>query len=363
MQKGDNNMKILFLNADIGFGGAEKSMVFVANAMAARKHEVIFLTYRNDVVCQKLNSQVTHLHLPLENASGNGRHLLSTVRALRRYIQAEHFDLAVAFLSPSQLRLILACKGTKTKVVLSQRGDPYHVKKSLFSLFFERIFQRADGFVFQMEKSMDYYGEKVKERGTVIPNPCQPLTRTKPIDGDRHVIVTASRLDIKQKRQDLLIEAFRLFSPNHPDYQLHIFGDGEDREVLEKLIRSDCRIILKGKTDDIAAAIQQATFFVLTSDYEGIPNALIEAMSLGLPCISTKCSPGGAEYLIQDGVSGLLVDCGDAAGLAEAMDRLANDDALRRRLSENALYVNEKFRPDGIAQQWEDFLIGIEGTK
>ena len=356
-------MKILFINTDLGFGGAEKSMTFVANEMSARGHDVTFVTYRDDRVLQPLSDQVVHEHLPLEEKGRNLKTFLSSVRCLHRYLKKNRFDLAVAFLSPSQFRLAPACRRTGTKLVFSQRGDPYTSGNPLISALCKLVFLRADGFVFQTENAMKYYGKKAKKNGIVICNPCRPLKRTKPIDEQNHVIATASRLDIAQKRQDLLIAAFRIFLKTHPDYQLHIFGDGEDRTVLEKMTESDPGIILKGKTDDIVSAIQQATFFVLTSDYEGVPNALIEAMSLGLPCISTKCRPGGAEFLIEDGVSGLLVDCGDADQLAASMEKLADDDTLRRTLSENAVYVNDKFKPEEIAKQWEDFFIRIEGTK
>lgn len=352
-------MKILFVNTGISVGGAEKSMVFVADSIAEKGHDVTFLTYRDDDISCQPGAKVRYEHIKLEDKGGSIKQMLSTVFFLHKYIKNHRFDIAVAFLSPSQLRLILAATFTKTKVVVSQRGDPYNTSGSAFDFFFKRLFRSADGLVFQTENAMKFYGKKTNKKSVVIPNPCQPLKRTKPVNEREHIITTASRLDLKQKRQDVLISAFNIFSKENQDYKLYIFGDGEDKPEIEKLAQSNPNIKLMGVTTDIAVSIQESTFFVLTSDYEGIPNALIEAMSLGLPCISTKCSPGGAEFLIEDGASGLLVERGDINGLAKAMKRLADDGELRAVLSKNAIYVNEKFKPETIAKEWEDFLIGI----
>ena len=350
-------MKILFLNADLGYGGAEKSIAFVAGEMADKGHEVVFLTYRDGARHQALNEKIKYIHVRSEDRGGKLFSALRTIFYLHGFIRGNGFDLCVAFLSPSQLRLALASRFTKTKVIFSHRSDPSVFDGKVMNSIFLHFFKRADGFVFQTAAARDRYGKKIRKKSAVIPNHCPRLVRTKDTDESRHIAVTASRLDIRQKRHDVLIDAFNEFSRDHGDYKLLIYGDGPDKETIERLARPNPNIVLMGKTSNIVEAMQEATFFVLTSDYEGIPNALIEAMSLVLPCISTRCSPGGAEMLIEDGVSGLLADCGDVKRLASAMRSIADDEKLRRTLAKNAYCVNEKFSPWKIACLWEEFFI------
>jgi hypothetical protein len=119
-------MKLLFLNTNIGYGGASKMIVWVANQCAKKGHDVTFLTYRDKKVCQTLNPQVKLRQESLEGEKGNA---FSTVKWLHKFIKTYRFDLGVAFLSPSILRMAIAANGTKMKAVFSQRGDPQSISK------------------------------------------------------------------------------------------------------------------------------------------------------------------------------------------------------------------------------------------
>ena len=96
---------------------------------------------------------------------------------------------------------------------------------------------------------------------------------------------------------------------------------------------------------------------MMSSDFEGIPNVLLEAMALGLPCVSTDCSPGGARMLINDGKDGLIVPCGDSKALADAVCRMIEDREFAVRCGKNALAVRERFSLDRILDSWEEFCI------
>ncbi|HIT06599.1 MAG TPA: glycosyltransferase [Candidatus Scybalocola faecipullorum] len=357
-------MKILILNSDIGYGGAEKNMAFVANELAKKGHEITFLTYRINNCLQELHPAVIHKHIQLETKGGNPFSMVRSILKLRGYIKKEKFDVALAFLSPSQFRLVLACKGLETKSVVSQRGDPYVPatggKAKVSKKINEVVFELADAFVFQTEGARNYYPAKVQSKGVIIANPIKPLVRTKEKTEEEYRIVTVSRLDIIQKRQDLLIDAFNKFQHQYPQYTLELYGDGQDEDVIRKLASKNKNIKLMGKTSEVAAAIQTASMFVLTSDFEGIPNALLEAMSIGLPCISTKCSPGGAELLIEHEKNGLLVDCGNAEQLVAAMKRIADDKKFANCLAENAMQVNTIYSVDCIADLWDQTLVGAK---
>lgn len=359
-------MKLLFLNTNIGYGGAEKMIVWLANQCAENGHDVTFFTYRDNKIMQPLSRLVKYNHVQLETG-GASLSMLRTVQYLHDYIKEEKFEIGVAFLSPSMLRMALAAKGTKMKVIFSHRGDPYYrapqtsLKLKLFGRLNSWAFRQADWYVFQTQQAKEYFCSEIQSRSTVIPNPITPLARTKGREGKiEKVIVTVGRIDIKQKRQDLLIEAFNLISPKYPDFELRIYGSGENEAELTNLAKTNGRIKLMGKTSKVAEAIQNAAFFVLTSDFEGIPNALLEAMSLGLPCISTDCSPGGAKMVIDGSDKGIVVERGNAKKLSEAMEYLILNPDSAEKMGNSAMEVNTRFHQCTISKMWLDIISKVK---
>lgn len=355
-------MKLLFLNTNIGYGGASKMIVWVANQCAKRGHEVTFLTYREKEVHQPLISQVNLVQESLEGANGNSN-AIATVKWLHDFIKTNRFDLGVAFLSPSILRMAIAAKGTNMKVVFSHRGDPYYNRtvNSLKSMVINWLntwaFNQADGYVFQTKMAKAYYGKDIQNKSDVIPNPIHPLQRTEKREGNiRKSFVAIGRLDLKQKRQDLMIEAFNLISSRYPDFRFEIYGDGEDEVEVKQMVASNHKIHLMGKTRNVVDAIQNAWATVLSSDFEGIPNALLESMSLGIPSISTDCSPGGAAMLIRNKENGLLTPRGDVKALAEAMEYTILHHAAAESMGEMGKEVNELYSEDIISQKWIDLF-------
>jgi glycosyltransferase involved in cell wall biosynthesis len=167
-------------------------------------------------------------------------------------------------------------------------------------------------------------------------------------------IVSAARL-MKQKNQLMLIESFAQIKQDFPDYTLTIYGEGPFRDTLEARIAElnlTDSVFLPGKVQNVFDCIADADLFVLSSDFEGMPNALIEAMCLGLPVISTKVS--GATDLIEHGHNGLLTEVGDTNQLTECMRQMLADPQLRLRCAGNALEINERLQVDGIIRQWLD---------
>ena len=350
-------MKILFLNTNIDYAGATKIMLWLAGKLADDGHIVTFLTYRDAVERRPIPKGVDHIHIQLETSGHSLRGVVYSVQRLRRYIKATNYDLGIAFLSPSHLRLSLAAIGTTMKVLISQRGDPYqsHNSRSFMLRLCNYAFKRADMYVFQTPQAMAFYNKTIQSRGVVIPNPVKPLKRTCERRPDNR-IVNVARLDINQKRQDLLIDAFKIISQHYPELSLHFYGDGDDEKELKKLAIGQDRIYFEGVTSDVVEDIQNARLFVLSSDFEGIPNALIEAMSLGVPCISTRCSPGGAELLITDGKNGLLAPCGDARVLSEIIMRFLEDSHFAEKCGMEAKKIEETFSEERIFHLWTEFI-------
>ena len=352
-------MKLLFLNTDVDYAGAAKMMAWLANELSDRGYDVTFLTYRDSNIQQPISDKVRHIHMPLEPVTGKGKGIFNSVRTFRRFIKKERFDIAIGFLTPSQLRLSLACLGLKVKLLFSQRGDPYNgsVSSRLINLITKWSFGRADGYVFQTRGAKEYYSRRIQGVSAVIPNPIMPSERTCDRDGNiTHRIVNIARLDIHQKRQDLLIDAFNSVNREFPDYTLEFYGDGPDLGILKDKAGNNPNIKFMGKTADVTSVLQNACCSVLSSDYEGIPNALLESMSLGVPSISTDCSPGGAAMLLDNHVNGILTPRGDREALADAIRFMIRNPDKAEKMGERAREVNSLYSEDRIAQMWVDFI-------
>ena len=159
----------------------------------------------------------------------------------------------------------------------------------------------------------------------------------------------------RHKGFDLLLEAFRQVADKHPQWIVEIYGEGDQRQDLERLCAAwnlDRRILLPGWTRDPQAVLSRADLFVLPSRYEGFPNALLEAMACGLASVSFACSEGLSE-IVRSEVDGLLVPAEDVAALAVALDRLMSDEGLRRRLGERARDVVQRFSSARFFRQWD----------
>lgn len=351
-------MKILFVNTDIGYGGAEKILVWLANQCADHGHEVVFFTYRDNCVMQPLNANVKHVHMQLENG-GAEVSMFRTAIQMHKFIHKEKFDVGIAFLSPSILRLAISAIGTKIKLLFSHRADPYlqvqhkSLKLKVFGGLNKWAFNRADYYVFQTTMAQAYFNLDIQNHSTVIANPIHPLARTIERNGNiEKRIVTIGRLDLKQKRQDILIDAFNLISENYPEYVLEIYGSGEDEAIIKDMCKSNSRIKLMGKTDKVGIVIQNASVFVLSSDFEGIPNALLEALSIGVPCVATDCSPGGAAMLIDNNVNGLLVPRSNVKAMAQAISCMLDNPQKAETMAIEARNVNKTYSEKIISEKW-----------
>ena len=248
----------------------------------------------------------------------------------------------------------------KTKNLISVRIDPrigYRGKKA--KQIAKWFYPMADGCVFQTEDARAWFSPKLQKKSKIIFNPISDtFFKTEPAAMQEKKIVTCGRLD-KQKRFDLLIDAFHKVCDEFPEYTLEIYGVGSLQTSLQEQIdvlgRQE-RIKLMGRSEDVPNTIKTASLFVLSSDFEGLPNALMEAMALGLPVVSTDCGGGGARALIKDGVDGLIVPCNDADALAEAIRKnLADPEAAKLR-GENAGEKAKGFSTENVVAQWETYI-------
>lgn len=372
-------MKILFTIPRLTYSGAPKMMAWVANQMAKKGHEVHLVTFFSEEQAHILNENITVHSLKVVQSKSrlvrNTTGMLKTIGRLHKTVRKLKPDAVVSFLdSVGYVYLAIGQLLTRSKFVVSERVDPYSYKGKMARIRFW-LMKFAHGSVFQTEGARKFFEQykKIYRNSTVIPNPVVANEKVlsmqqnipSPKERDKR-IVTVGRLSLTQKRQDVLLEAFKIFHKDYPEYKLVIYGDGQDKAKIQALIEQaelSEHAILAGRTDRVEEEIFRAGAFVLTSDFEGIPNALIEAMSIGVPSISTDCSPGGAALLIKDGENGFLVRRGDAKAIAEKLSLIVSDTKTAERISKNSPSITEEFSEDIIADKWEAFFKEITENK
>ena len=222
-------------------------------------------------------------------------------------------------------------------------------------------FKESDGVIFQTEVAQNFYSSDVIKKSVVIHNAVGNPYVYKIGQADRKVkkFVAIGRLENRQKDYVTMIDAFEQFLTFYPDFYLEIFGEGSDEAFLTGYIRGKNltnKVILMGTRVDAIMEANSATAYLISSRYEGMPNALMEAMAIGLPCISTDCHTGPRE-LIDDGVNGLLVPVGDAEAMCDAMLRIVREPLLAKKLGGAARKILEGHSIDEIAQKYLDFII------
>ena len=297
--------------------------------------------------------------LPLSDRSGRIANFIKREKILRDTWKEHKPDVILSFLGKNNIMAIRTARGLGIPVVVSVRSNPSreYGAKSL-DLSMRYYFPKAAGVVVQTTEAAQYFGSRVKTK--ILPNSIYPdfINRdTVPFDARSKEIVTVGRLD-DNKNQILLIKAFKEIEKEFPDYRVVIYGDGEKRKEFESAASE--HVSFKGRISDVPEKIAGAEVFVLTSRQEGYPNALIEAMSLGLVCISTDCPCGGPKDLIDNGKNGLLIPMADddkmVKDLADKLRSVLKDRELMGRMSKEAVKVRDEYNPDRINSQWKDYL-------
>lgn len=358
-------MKVATIAYLHGAGGAERQILMLSNHLAEKGHEVHLVILNEFNTRYDVNDKVIQHDLSKKE--------IGSLRILKRWkllydeLNQIRPDVTVNYNFQSVYFEAIMPKKVCGKIVYSERGDPYDKEYSgILGILRALSFKRTDGFVFQSEGARDYFKNSVKNRSIVIHNPVSiPVGRyPTPIVREKK-IVSVGRLH-PQKNQKLLIDSFSEVHKSLPEYKLEIYGDGK---LYDELISQIERLRIKEFANvypsrkDIWDCIYNASLFVLTSDYEGMPNVLMEAMALGVPCISTDCRPGGARSLIEDGINGFIVPLRDKTALAEKIIYLLNNSDKSKLLAENAMLIAKSHTPNVIFAQWENFLEKIVSDK
>lgn len=345
--------KIVFFIGTLGNGGAERVVSILTRQYVNMGIPVEIVLYYDEEPFYDIHPDVPITYIERETKSKN---LLKNILWLRRHV-IQNAGVVVSFLAQFNMIALVASFATGIPVVVADRNDPRHMpKQAPVRIARNWLYHLADTVVVQTQHNKDYFSKRLQKKCKIIYNPVD-LRERKGLalrTEKKRRIVSAARL-MKQKNQLMLIEAFGQIKEDFPDYTLTIYGEGPFRVELENRIRElglEDSIALPGKVQNVFECIADAEVFVLSSNFEGMPNALIEAMCLGLPVISTKVS--GATDLIEHGKNGLLTDVADTKQLADAMRQMLENFELRQSCAENALEINERLQVDSIIRQWQD---------
>lgn len=393
--------KVMFHINSLGKGGAERVVSLLANRLVKENIEVIIATEWFSEDEYELLPEVRRVHVGLWGQQENGSRVAKQwyrIKNLRKVLVDEEPDVLISFCVKANYRAMMASMGTKFPVIVSVRNDPKIDYVGRANNLMNKLFlNRAAGCVFQTEEAQEFFDEILQKKSIIICNPVnekylQAVRRTA-----EKKIVCVGRL-VAQKNQMLLVKAFERILEKYPDYHLYLYGDGSDDECKEELLQyvdskslvvgkketeesvfSDTekdenigkeelhlknRIHFMGLSNTLEKDMADAAMFVLPSNYEGMPNALMEAMALGLPVISTDCPCGGSRYWIENNVTGQLVPVKDIEAMAAAMEFYIRNPQIAEEMGARAKEKLKEATVDKVFEQWKRYIVRtLEGKE
>ena len=334
-------MKILFVIPFLSGGGAEHVVSILANELAKQDCDVhVLLFYRvqdeyelNQLVCIHTlsNSKIEYKKIGL----------FSKIKLIRHIIKAIKPDIIIPFLTYVGESVNIARLGIKTKVIETIRNNPRYIPASALGRLIRNLsILFAEGCIVQNKVQLFCFPRWIRKKMLILENPVDQRFLNLNASYERNIIqriISVGRLE-KQKNHKMLIKAFSRIASSRPKLELAIFGEGSMHDELIEYVAElhmGNQIHLNGRTAEIERELARSDLFVLTSDFEGMPNALMEAMAIGLPCISTNC-PNGPADLIENNINGILIEVENDIQLEETILALLEDTSKLRYLGENA---------------------------
>lgn len=385
----DNGEKsIAFYIGGLCIGGAERVICNLAEYFYGEGYRVTMVTKVRDEKEYELNPGIKRIIAditPEEETASRIRNLFARISKLKRIWKEVKPDVIVSFIRKNNLMAIASAAPLGIPVVVSVRSAPERELKGFgFKTISFLLFRQAAGVVLQTREAYDFFPGYIRAKAVVLPNSINPdflkaseeLTLATTINHDKKKtvydrvpssvkekrIITVGRID-DNKNQRLLVEAYVKIADHYPDWSLELIGDGSSRQTLEEFVSTlPCkdRISFTGAVDDVAGRMSKASIFVLPSKIEGMPNALIEAMVMGMACISTDCPCGGPRDLIAaDESNGILVPVDNVDAMAMALKRLITNDTLRQSMGDNARKIIATLHPDTVNKQWKNYIENV----
>lgn len=362
---------IAFHVSSLAQGGAERVVANLANRFAQDGFNVYVATeeYGNNEF--SLDPKVKRIHVGLKEEDEKKNRIvkfLLRVKYLKSFVKEYKPDVLVAFAHRCNYRALMAAGNSNTPVVISIRINPVGYYDAFSdTVQIKWLFPKAAGCVYQTKEQKDWFKPYLQDNSRIIMNPINPKYFGNPLPKVREKAVMHHARLVDFKNQPMLVRAFLKVHEKHPDYVLKIFGpDSGDgtKEILEKLISDNNAkdfVFLMGASNDLEKEIPKGEIYAYSSDYEGMPNSLLEAMAMGMPVVSTDCPCGGPRAVIRDGENGFLIPVGDEDALTDRMNRLIEDKELSKRFSENARKIEDVASMEAIYKQWKDYVEEVTG--
>lgn len=348
--------KIVFVIGSLGGGGAERVISILSNSLS-RDYDITILAIFKDEIVYDLSDRVTYRVVDIPETLVGLRRNFNRLKKIRQLITELEPHLVISFLTSINLFVLIAMLFTKVSIIVSERNDPdRETPNRLMRLVRDLLyrFKRQLYFVFQTEYASSRFPFISERKKSVVFNPLK-VDLPSPYHGIREErIVCVARLE-KAKNISMLIRAFNVFKESYPNYILELYGKGTQEEELKNLVENlnlEQQVFFKGFSKMIHEEILKAMMFVLPSDYEGISNAMLEALAIGLPTICTDCPAYGGRLFIEQGHSGFLIPVGDERQLTDKMLVLASDNNLAQSFSQNSISIRESLNEEKIIDQW-----------
>ena len=356
--------KITLFITSLSDGGAERVTCNLANYLSKHGYLVDVITMSSDAKdTYRLDDIVNRVCLLNENEGHFGKVRNFWIRQcrLKEYVKKnQNVSCYIVMLPITTFMLVRLKRFTSGKMIISDRINPasYNLSKRLLMKY---VAKKADALVVQTKEIGSWY-KNIKNKA-IIPNAINDDVKLPKRGVVKKKIVAVGRLE-KQKNYPMLIRAFAIFSEGHPDYKMEIYGKGSQEKVLKKMVEEyglKGKIVFMGYVKDVSERIADATCFVMTSNYEGISNALIEAMCIGLPCISTDSDGGGARELIKNNENGFLIMKNAVNELVKGIELITESENLSNRLTKNAVKMRKTLSSDAIYNKWLSFIEEVGG--
>lgn len=358
--------KLLFYTMIMQKGGAEQTIANLVNHFIV-DYDITLVTNIKYPSEYELNPKIKYINVDDTNKKDEKmyRKIFTKLskkrsRLLKKIIKDEKTDIIISFLPEPIIRILSLKKYFKDiPIIISVRNHPmkefnYPLLKYIRNFYYKK----ADKIILQDESYIKYYPKNIQEKIVIIPNFLSPdfYLQNKKFKRKKK-IVTVTRLE-KQKNVSLLIEAFSKLKPKFNDYKLYICGTGSEKKNLEQQIKKlnmEKRIILLGRVKSVPDLIADASIFVLPSNYEGMPNVLLEAMSMSLPVITTR-STEVIDKIIADGNNGIIIDKNNVRMLTAKIEYILENDLIAKNIGKEASKVKEKYHKKNIIDKWDDIF-------